>query len=225
VLIAEGSDWFWWFGEHHHTELDYVWDLEFRQHLQEVYRQLGEPVPVRLYLPVFAAAAAAARNILPSGPIAPVIDGRVTDEDGWGKAGVLPPDHPSTMQRSDGARLVEARFGWSHERLHVLLVPRDRADLEGLEIDLTVTPVSPEDDSVFHFAVVEGGKVEAACSKPGRLTGSAAGAWRDVVEIGLPLSASALAGDGHLALTLRVGKNGMVDQVFRSAGLAPVGDI
>jgi hypothetical protein len=129
------------------------------------------------------------------------------------------------MQRSDGARLVEARFGWSHERLYVLLVPRDRADLEGLEIESTVTPVSPGDESVFHFAVAEGGKVEATCSKPGLLTGSAEGAWRDVVEISLPLSASALAGDGHLALTLRVGKNGMVDQVFRSAGLAPVGGI
>ena len=41
LLIAEGSDWFWWFGDHHHTSLDSVWDANFRGHLQEAYRLAG----------------------------------------------------------------------------------------------------------------------------------------------------------------------------------------
>jgi hypothetical protein len=223
VMVAEGSDWFWWFGEHHHTELDYVWDLEFRQHLQEVYRSLGEPVPVRLYLPVFAVAAVI-RPTLPTATIRPVIDGRFTDEDGWEKAGLLPPDHPSTMQRADGARLVEARFGWGPDHLYLLLIPRDRADLERLEIDLTVTPAAPEQESAFHFGLAEGGKVEVSCIRRGHLAGNAEAAWRDVVEIAVPLAVPALAADERLALVLHVGKGGMIDQVFRSAGLSPVGE-
>jgi alpha-amylase/alpha-mannosidase (GH57 family) len=223
VCVTEGSDWFWWFGEHHHTELDYVWDLEFRQHLQEVYRQLGEPVPIRLYLPVFAAAAVA-RRVLPVGPITPIIDGRISDEDGWDKAGVLTPDHPSTMQRSEGTRIVEARFGWGSEQLFVLLIPRDSTDLEGLQIELTVTPPAIEDESVFHVSLSEDGGMQVSCTMCGHLTGIGTGAWRDVVEIALPLAAPAPAGNEHLGIVLRVGRDGMTDHVFRSAGLAPVGE-
>ena len=87
ILIAEGSDWFWWFGEHHHTELDHVWDLEFRHHLQEVYRCLGEPVPIRLYLPVLTDGPAT-RPASPTGTIEPVIDGRLEERGRLGRRGV-----------------------------------------------------------------------------------------------------------------------------------------
>ncbi len=221
IMVAEGSDWFWWFGEHHHTELDYVWDLEFRQHLQEVYRRLGEPIPIRLYLPVFATAAEAA-PILPSAMITPALNGRITGEDGWDKAGILPPDHPSTMQRTEGARIVEARFGWGREHLYLLLVPRDRSDLDGLEIDLTVTPTAPEDESVFRLRLAGDGRLGVECLRRGHLVGTASGAWDDVVEIALPLDPATMSDDERLALLLRVGRGGMTDHVFRSTGLAPV---
>jgi alpha-amylase/alpha-mannosidase (GH57 family) len=224
IMIAEGSDWFWWFGERHHTELDYVWDLEFREHLQEVYRLLGESIPIRLYLPVLAAAAVT-RPALPTGIIQPVIDGRLTDEDCWEKAGVLLSDHLSTMQRAEGIRIIEARFGWGSENLYLLLIPRDRTDLEGLELDLTVTPAGGEDESVFHVALAEGGRMVVTCTQRGHLAGTATGAWRDVVEIALPLAGPALAGDDRLGLVLRVGRGGMTDHVFRSAGLTPVGEV
>jgi len=221
IMVAEGSDWFWWFGEHHHTELDYVWDLEFRQHLQEAYLRLGEPVPIRLYLPVFTVAPVT-RPVLPLGTISPSIDGRLTDEDGWDRAGLLPPDHPSTMQRSEGARIGEARFGWGPENLYLLLIPRDRSDLEGLEIDLTLTPAATEDEAAFHFALADAGRLDVTCVKHGRLPGTASGAWQDVVEIAIPFDHAA---DGErLGLVLRVGRGGMTDCVFRSAGLALVAE-
>ena len=223
ILVAEGSDWFWWFGEHHHTELDYIWDLEFRQHLQEVYRCLGDPVPVRLYLPVLTAAPAT-RPALPMGTIEPVIDGRLRNDDGWDAAGLLPPDHASTMQRADGTRIVEARFGWGAEHLYLLLIPRDVTDLEGLELELRVTPAGGEDESSFQMALAEGGQIEVSCSQCGHLAGTARGAWGDVVEIALPMAVPASAGDDRLGLVLRVGRGGMTDHVFRSAGLARVGE-
>jgi alpha-amylase/alpha-mannosidase (GH57 family) len=221
IMVAEGSDWFWWFGEHHHTGLDHVWDLEFRQHLQEVYRLLGEPVPLRLYLPVFAVAAEAA-PILPTGVIHPVIDGRISADDGWERAGILPPDHPSTMQRTEGARVVEARFGWGPEHLFMLIIPRDTSDLDGLEIDITVTPAAPQEESIFHMTLTEGGRIDVACTCPSHLRDAATGAWLDVVEIALPLNATDFAPDPRVALALRVGRGGMTDHVFRSTGLAPV---
>ncbi len=74
VLIAEGSDWFWWFGDHHHTELDHVWDLQFRLRLQEVYRSLGESVPMDLFVPLLEQAPSAL-PAPPRGMLAPTIDG------------------------------------------------------------------------------------------------------------------------------------------------------
>ena len=221
IMVVEGSDWFWWFGEHHHTEIDYVWDLEFREHLQEVYRLLGEPAPIRLYMPVFATATVT-RLSLPTGIIRPVIDGKLTDEDSWHKAGLLPPDHPSTMQRAEATHIAEARFGWGLEHLYLLLIPCDKIDLEGLELDLTVTPPGGEDESMFHLALAENGAIDVTCTQCGHLTGAPVGAWKDVVEIALPITAP--ASGGGLGLALRVGRGGMIDHVFRSAGLTQAGE-
>lgn len=52
MLIAEGSDWFWWFGETHSSALDQEFDALFRSHLINVYRALGEEEPSYLQYPV-----------------------------------------------------------------------------------------------------------------------------------------------------------------------------
>jgi len=52
VMRAEASDWFWWFGEGHTSRHDPEFDLLFRQHLQAIYRKLGESPPDALSRPV-----------------------------------------------------------------------------------------------------------------------------------------------------------------------------
>ncbi len=52
LLVAEGSDWFWWFGEGHDSGQDELFDFQFRLHLQNVYRLLGLTVPDELEHPV-----------------------------------------------------------------------------------------------------------------------------------------------------------------------------
>ncbi len=44
-LAAEGSDWFWWFGEENSSENDMDFDLLFRRRLIGVYRRAGIEVP------------------------------------------------------------------------------------------------------------------------------------------------------------------------------------
>ena len=57
ILIAEGSDWFWWFGEEHSSENDPEFDRLFRQHITNVYHFLEKPVPETLLLPIKASRA------------------------------------------------------------------------------------------------------------------------------------------------------------------------
>src|SRR5207244_2658100 len=42
LYIAEGSDWFWWYGDDHSCAQDALFDQLFRKHLQNVYRLLGD---------------------------------------------------------------------------------------------------------------------------------------------------------------------------------------
>ncbi len=48
IYTAEGSDWFWWFGEPNNSEHDHMFDLQFRVRLQNVYKLLGKPYPKEL---------------------------------------------------------------------------------------------------------------------------------------------------------------------------------
>jgi len=54
IYIAEGSDWFWWFGDDFvlPTGVDSMFDELFREHLKDVYRRLGEEPPPVLEEPV-----------------------------------------------------------------------------------------------------------------------------------------------------------------------------
>lgn len=52
IYIAEGSDWFWWFGEGHSSAHDALFDAAFRRYLEEVYLLLKAPVPDWLNQPV-----------------------------------------------------------------------------------------------------------------------------------------------------------------------------
>ncbi len=48
LYIAEGSDWFWWYGDDHSCEQDALFDQLFRKHLQNVYHALGDIPPGEL---------------------------------------------------------------------------------------------------------------------------------------------------------------------------------
>jgi len=45
ILIAEGSDWNWWYGPEHHSANDREFDELYRKHLSNVYQALGASPP------------------------------------------------------------------------------------------------------------------------------------------------------------------------------------
>jgi len=59
MYLAEGSDWFWWFGNDQDSGGRLVLDYSFRSLLSEVYKSLGEPVPDFVQAPVVAPEGAA----------------------------------------------------------------------------------------------------------------------------------------------------------------------
>jgi alpha-amylase/alpha-mannosidase (GH57 family) len=54
LLIAEGSDWNWWYGPEHHSANDREFDELYRKHLSNVYQALGASPPDSLAQPITA---------------------------------------------------------------------------------------------------------------------------------------------------------------------------
>jgi alpha-amylase/alpha-mannosidase (GH57 family) len=59
LLIAEGSDWNWWYGPEHSSANDRDFDELYRKHLSNVYQALGAVPPDHLAHPISTDAAAA----------------------------------------------------------------------------------------------------------------------------------------------------------------------
>jgi alpha-amylase/alpha-mannosidase (GH57 family) len=56
ILIAEGSDWNWWYGPEHHSANDREFDELYRKHLSNVYQALGSRPPEALAQPIIEGA-------------------------------------------------------------------------------------------------------------------------------------------------------------------------
>ncbi len=52
LAICEGSDWFWWFGDHNPADSVNDFDRLYRQQLKHLYEMLGEPAPPSLDTPI-----------------------------------------------------------------------------------------------------------------------------------------------------------------------------
>ncbi len=84
LYAAEGSDWFWWFGEGHSSNQDAIFDQLFREHIAALYQLLNEPIPADVKRPVEKHESK--KDNRPTSFIHPIIDG-IGDEQDWDKAG------------------------------------------------------------------------------------------------------------------------------------------
>ena len=73
LLIAEGSDWNWWYGPEHHSANDRDFDELYRNHLSNVYRLLGANPPDYLHHPISAETIGKTRTIPQTAFISPQI--------------------------------------------------------------------------------------------------------------------------------------------------------
>jgi alpha-amylase/alpha-mannosidase (GH57 family) len=129
VLIAEGSDWFWWYGDDHSSDHDLEFDDLFRRHLRNVYRLLQKPVPDELFVSNISGLGAPPAQTAPVALLTPMLDGEETSYFEWLGAGALEirdddyrggAMHQAT-RRTSVLTLVQFGFGRTPERLFVRL--------------------------------------------------------------------------------------------------------
>ena len=120
ILIAEGSDWCWWYGPEHSSANRPEFDQLYRDHLANVYRLLEEPVPTELSRPILTAVAASQQEP-PTGTIRAVIDGAVTSYFEWLGAGFYRIDHRSGAMHSQRSLIHELRYGSDGRNIYLRL--------------------------------------------------------------------------------------------------------
>ncbi|MEQ9358104.1 glycoside hydrolase [Coleofasciculus chthonoplastes] len=117
LYAAEGSDWFWWFGEGHSSNQDAIFDQLFREHLTGIYEALNEPIPASLTQPLDTYESKGDHR--PLSFIHPVIDG-LGDEQDWDKAGRIDVGGArGTMHRSSAIQRLW--YGLDHLNFYLRL--------------------------------------------------------------------------------------------------------
>lgn len=118
ILIAEGSDWYWWFGEEHSSENDAEFDRLFRQHVSNVYHYLKKPLPESLALPIRAPRPMVLVYRIPRRFVSPKLDGEVTNYFEWLTAGhYYVADQQGTMHRSE-THVKQILFGFDQSNAY-----------------------------------------------------------------------------------------------------------
>jgi alpha-amylase/alpha-mannosidase (GH57 family) len=229
LLAAEGSDWFWWFGDDHYSAHDAVFDHLFRAHLREVYRHLSLEVPEGLQIPI--ARLRRAQLEMPKAYIQPTIDGRGVYYLDWLSGGRLDLCRAGAMHPGE-SRFTTLRFGFDEHDLYLRLEAEGPATeiaeagfpmtfyLEGSGTSARVR-LDFNADQQPHLMAIGDGEEEGGAAAAESL---GAAAVDDVLEVALPLAPLGFQmGDTfHLSFNLdgetRLPLEGPIELVVPTAG-------
>lgn len=145
MYLAEGSDWFWWYGADQDSGQDQYFDEGFRALLRNVFVSLGEEVPAFVETPIIQARPVSADSA-PDGLSSPIVDGLISSGE-WDKAGgYLSPEDSS---------LPALRFTQDANNLYFYVESNNANPLNSASIYLK----SPKATTGFPFTFGEDGHV------------------------------------------------------------------
>lgn len=198
---AEGSDWFWWYGDDHHTPDKPLFDELFRSHLKGVYAAANLPAPAALEFAIARMAREPEVHQRPLGFVRATIDGKRSHFYEWHAAGRVSTAGGSAMHRA--TRTVgDLFYGFDRERMVLRLDPASPGFPAGSRLRLELTGRRSQR--------IEIGPLDQAAPEVRRTTdpaGPLAGAdcrVGEVLELALPLAVLGVAVGEPLELAIQV---------------------
>lgn len=196
IYAAEGSDWFWWYGEDHSTMSDEHFDNLFRRNIKKLYNIIGMAPPDSLDIPISSEEKGYKPLRTPSGFVKPVLDGEISNYFEWLCAGEIQRQYyGSAMHRElHGSGLIDsAHYGFSADKLYFRFDYIEELEPYEAEWKLSVNFLQPEN---VHFTARIKGKESSAQF----FVKDDQGRWEEsdveveiasdrVVELSVPLSA------------------------------------
>jgi alpha-amylase/alpha-mannosidase (GH57 family) len=217
MLIAEGSDWFWWYGDDHSSDHDLVFDELFRRHVRNIYRAINVPVPEELFVSNITTRPPAAGIQPPTGFIHPVIDGEVTDYFEWigaGSVDVVPVGDAMHEVTARPNVIAGVEFGFDLENLYVKVAgSMPMGDAIGVDQQLSLNFLKPEGCRIVVSG--DGGTVRAAMTERPRGGRDAARSCPDIkvaagrlLELQVPFQCLGVATDSTIAFLVAINRRG-----------------
>jgi alpha-amylase/alpha-mannosidase (GH57 family) len=210
LYAAEGSDWFWWYGDDFDTDYKDEFDRLFRTHLRNVWMIAGLTPPDLLNQPICSPRGLLEEDLV-TAPLAllnPSIDGLVTDFIEWRGAGRIKTQPPlGAMWKAEGV-LTDIQFGWSLDQMYLRLDPYEQSQTRrtGLTVELELQ--TPEQLYHLSFSLAPSGPDQFLLSRK-----LASGSWqeigpyqsichRNIVELAVPFKDLQLTPGQELRMTI-----------------------
>ena len=220
ILIAEGSDWFWWYGDDFTTESAAEFDALFRGWLTAACKSLGVAPPPALDAPISRAALrqVGAGGRAPDDLLRPTIDGLVTIFGEWSGAGFLPGLGERGAMYQAQPPFTGLHYGFDLERLYLRLDPHLPGEARPLALELLVASGAADlpRELRIRFELAKGSSTAGVLLPGGQHLGAAA--FADILEVQLPFAGLGLRAGDRLRLSVRVFVGEAEVQRFPSGG-------
>ena len=217
LYAAEGSDWFWWYGDDFDTDYKEEFDRLFRTHLRNVWTIAGLPAPDLLNQPICRPRTMPDTDLV-TAPLAllnPLIDGFVTNFFEWRGAGRITTQPPlGAMWKAEGV-LNDIRFGWSPDQLYLRLDPDEQSQARKAELTVELQLQTPERSYRLSFSLKATEQEQFLLSQK-----SASGSWekirlyhsichQKIVELAVPFKDLELLPGQEFHMTILVMEHGL----------------
>ncbi|MFZ1947727.1 MAG: glucodextranase DOMON-like domain-containing protein [bacterium] len=246
VYIAEGSDWFWWYGLDQGSGNDESFDGAFRGTLGRIYDMLGLARPDHLSVPIVSAAPREPTSAI-RGTISPSADGAVSGPAEWAEAGYMADSEAGAMARAGGDLLAGLYYGYDKRNLWLRIdtgVSPEALAARGCRASVCLSGPSdlgavgnptfgsgPESRShFFGFGVSSRVDIDLGAASAALLAADGAGGWTtksalpvgisQVIEIAVPFAQLGLGTGADLRLGAVCWCPGGEDDVIPDRGFA-----
>ena len=206
LYAAEGSDWYWWYGDDFQTELAVEFDGLFRAYVVAACQLIGAPLPIEALEPIKRGAPVPSGDARPVREptllLTPTIDGRETTYFEWQGAGVYRPGQTRGSMFGGAQAFQSLRFGFDLGHLYLRLdpaeAPQRASELCGaVRIEIVAADVQAQVD----FPLVADGTEQRGRQGANEL-GRAA--FARVLEVALPFEPLRLRPGSRLAVAVHV---------------------
>ena len=195
LYAAEGSDWYWWYGDDFDTAYKQEFDRLFRTHLRNVWTLVGETPPALLNEPIcgFRSVGTGDRVTEPLTFITPSLDGVVTNFFEWRGAGAIDPHPPLGAMWNSEDLFTAIYFGWDLEHLYLRLDPDEASQAKEPDLEIHLDLQTPKRPLRIAFPLTAARAIEYRLSDA-----TADGLWREtgtsnliarrtILELAVPL--------------------------------------
>jgi len=205
---AEGSDWYWWYGDDFGSDQLAEFDALFRGHVVQAALLAGVTPPVEALEPIKKVAtqplSAEAKPLRePTLLLTPTLDGRETTFFEWQGAGLYRPGQARGSMYGGAHAFLHLRWGYDLTALHLRLDPAESpAHAQEVGGVVRIEIMARERQVEVDFELTADGQLRPGRGAGGKAAGQAA--FLDVLELSIPFADLGLGPGDRVALAIHV---------------------